>query len=79
MQKKAKKKEKELRVEYVKCPDCSTEYDSKAPHEMFCSAKMCSTCHTTFGYVLPVTGTDDDGNEERTCEECMDDDEEEEE
>jgi hypothetical protein len=73
---------KEPKSQRVECPDCNREYNVTAPHDMFCPAKTCSTCHKTFGRVLTVTGEDDDGNEERKCEECIlheDDDNEEEE
>jgi len=80
--KRVRSEAKESKSQRVECPDCNREYNATAPHEIFCPAKTCSTCHKTFGRVLTVTGEDDDGNEERKCEECLlheDDDNEEEE
>lgn len=60
----------------VTCPDCGAEYDRGAMHNMFCKAKACSECGTSFGYKLPVydsrpESADEDGDPIRLCEECL--------
>lgn len=58
-------------LEWVECPDCGREYSKDAPHEMFCEARTCSECHVTYGQALPVSGKNDDGEEERICQSCL--------
>lgn len=38
----------------LKCADCGLSYKAGAPHNMFCHAKTCDECGTTFSYALPV-------------------------
>jgi DNA replicative helicase MCM subunit Mcm2 (Cdc46/Mcm family) len=48
---KAKTKAKEVKV---KCKDCGATFVAGAMHYMFCPARTCSECGTTFSYALPV-------------------------
>ena len=71
-----KKKTKKQKIKRVKCSDCNAEYQLGAPHGMFCHAKTCTECGTTFGYVLPIYDSrpeayDSVGNPSRLCEECQ--------
>lgn len=67
----------------VECPDCGQRYDPVTDaHSMFCLARTCDGCGTTFAYVLPTTGgtieVEDVGktvsHEERLCDHCLGDD-----
>lgn len=78
VEKKAKAKaEKKPKIVRMKCSDCGATYDEGALHTMFCVAHTCSECGTSFSRVLPVTGTDDEGEDERLCPECLAGDDEE--
>jgi len=50
----------------VRCPDCGGKYLAGAPHQMFCQAKTCSVCSTTYHYVIEPNK---DG--ERICDKCQ--------
>ena len=52
----------------ILCPDCGGRYKAGAPHYMFCPAKNCTECGTTYSVVIQP---DEDGN--RICERCSDD------
>lgn len=66
----------------VQCPDCGDTYTAGAPHGMFCIARTCNVCGTTYGFVIRETGnTIDVGGEptpERICQSCIEDEEEDE-
>ncbi len=49
------------------CVDCSGQYKIGAPHYMFCGAKTCEDCGTTFPDIVEK---DLDGR--RICERCKD-------
>lgn len=51
------------------CPDCGMQYDPAQPHYMFCSAKTCERCGTTYDHILDTT---EQG--EQVCEDCWDED-----
>ncbi len=54
-----------------KCPDCGKNYTAGAPHKMFCEARTCSFCGSSFGHVLCIY----DSREKpplRKCDRCMD-------
>lgn len=55
----------------VKCPDCGFRYTAGAPHEMFCQAKTCVRCGTTFRDASELHGMEDG----KVCDDCLDDDE----
>jgi len=60
----------------VTCKDCGREYAANAPHFMFCTARTCRNCDTTFGYVLTVYDSrpealDEDGLPDRRCDRCL--------
>lgn len=70
----------------IHCDDCGGDYMAGAPHYMFCPAKMCTECGTSFSYTIPVYDSrtvDEDGNPapRRLCHRCLaedlDEDEEE--
>ena len=61
----------------TKCKDCGCNYAVGAPHNMFCPAKTCRECDSTFSYVIPVYDSrpealDEDGLPERRCDRCLD-------
>jgi len=47
------------------CPDCGVNFERGAPHFMFCLARTCDECGTTFGAALRRT---EDGR--RLCDDC---------
>lgn len=49
----------------VKCPDCGATYAQGAPHYMFCEAKTCENCGTTYSETIEP---DENGN--RICNDC---------
>jgi len=38
----------------VKCKDCGRSYQAGAMHSMFCPARTCDECGSTFSFVIPV-------------------------
>lgn len=68
----------------VECPDCGERFDPVTDvHDIFCRARTCDGCDTTFSYVLQTTGgtieiEGEDGKlvsyEERMCPQCLGDD-----
>lgn len=66
---KTAKTEKKIKKGYVKCPDCGGQYEAGALHYMFCPARTCSECGTTFGYVLPIWDSRVTPPERR-CDDC---------
>ena len=74
--KRGKRKAETKPLKMVKCSDCGSEFAEGAPHRMFCDARTCRVCGTTFGYVLPVYDSrpealDDAGRPERRCDRCI--------
>jgi hypothetical protein len=51
---------------YRVCADCGGQFKDGAPHQMFCPAKSCEDCGTTFSEVIEK---DVDGR--RICEGCQ--------
>ncbi len=61
------KKVKQPKKGYTICKDCGNEYRIGAPHNVFCAAKTCSECGTTYSYVVPVY----DSRVEPSIRKCM--------
>ena len=61
----AKKKTK-INKGFTVCADCGAQHKIGAPPYMFCPAKTCEDCDTTFGEVIEK---DVDGR--RICEGCQ--------
>ena len=73
----AKLEKSQVKTQVI-CPDCKCEYTAGAPHGMFCSARTCRNCGTTFSYTIPVYDSrpealDEDGLPERRCDKCLED------
>lgn len=71
-----KAKKKTSKIEILTCPDCTRTYTQGAPHRMFCAARTCRNCGTTYGHILPVYDSrpdalDEEGQPERLCDNCL--------
>jgi hypothetical protein len=64
--KKAKIEKIKIKRGFIACPDCGGQYKIGVPHYMFCQAKTCEECHTTFTVLIPK---DDKGH--RVCDNCQ--------
>ena len=62
----AKKKPKGKKG-FTVCADCGGQYKIGAPHYMFCPAKSCEECGTTFSHII-----EKGGEGRRLCENCDD-------
>lgn len=56
-----------------KCPDCGAMFKVGAPHAMFCPARTCDFCGTSFGHVLDVYDSRTNPPQ-RKCDRCIEDD-----
>jgi hypothetical protein len=64
----------EKTAEIIACTDCGGEYKAGQPHYMFCPAKTCSECGTTYRHVIEVVEDhepDEDGLPYRLCDDCI--------
>lgn len=54
--------------EMVTCPDCEEQQKADSPinHAMFCEARTCEKCLSTFTHVVQR-----DASGQRVCEECQ--------
>jgi hypothetical protein len=64
MKTKAKKAPK-VKKGFTKCPDCKAVYKTGGAHYMFCNAKTCDACGTTYPAVIEKV------HGKRTCERCL--------
>ncbi len=53
------------RKDLIKCHDCGMRYEPGAPHQMFCAARTCDGCGTTYGQVIEKNAAG-----ERICAAC---------
>ena len=65
------KKSKKTEPGFNECVDCGAQHKIEAPHHMFCEARTCGVCGTTYGYAIEPNS---DG--QRECEACANPEEE---